>query len=170
MPDSIDRQYYGQISTTGAKPFVLKAKIHPTDTEMATCRFYADTFLPDYRIPARVSRIKLLKGAAVQLSRPINALRLINVDDGIFLSKDDYVVFLKMYHTNLIGEPEPYPTEFLVMREEDLVLTLPSGATYDVTFADTPTIKPVRLQRGEWCYTLQCKFRIIPTQDEQEEI
>lgn len=170
MPNSIDPQYYGNISSTGAKPFKLSAKAHPSADTMLSCRFYDDTFLPDFRVPARLSRIKLIKGEAIQLNRPLNFLRVIDVGNGIFLSKQDFVNFIRIYHSNLIGDAEPFPTEYLVIREEDYVLTLPSGLTYNVTFAESATAAPVKLQRGEWVYILRCKFRIIPTQDEQEEL
>lgn len=170
VPNSIDPQYYGNISSTGAKPFILSALAHPSADDVTKCRFYDDTFLPDYHVPARLSRIKLIKGEAIQLNRPLNYLRVIEVGNGIFLSKQDYVNFIKIYHSNLIGDDEPFPTEYLVIREEDYVLTLPSGMTYNVAFAESATVEPVKLQRGEWSYTLRCKFRIIPTQDEQEEL
>lgn len=170
MPNSIDPQYYGHISSTGAKPFILSAKAHPSTDSLLHCRFYADTFLPDFHIPARISRVKLLKGEAIQLNRPLNFMRVIDVGNGIFLSKQDFVNFIRIYHSNLIGDPEPYPTEYLVIREEDYTLTFPSGLIYNVTFAESATATPVKLQRGEWVYTLKCKFRIIPTQDEQEEL
>lgn len=170
MPHSIDPKYYGPITTTGAKPFVLKALLHPEDKSYAECRFYDDLFLPDYKIPARLARIKLIKGAAIQLNRPMYALREIEIGNGIFLSKEDYMMFIRMYHSNLIGAPEPYPTEYLVLREEDFKLQLPSGMEYNVTIAESAEAKPVQLIRGEWSYSLTCKFRIVPTQDEQEEL
>lgn len=170
MPTSLDPQYYGKLSSTGAKPFVLMSKLHPQDSSMAECRFYDDAFLPDYRIPARLAKIKLIKGTAIQLNRPMYALREIEVGNGIFLSKNDYMTFIKMYHSNLMGIPEPYPTEYLVLREDDFLLRLPSGMEYNVTIAESAEAKPLRLQRGEWSYTLRCKFRIVPNQDEQEEL
>ena len=170
MPDSIDPKFYGNISTTGVKPFILSAKAHPSSDALTHCRFYDDAFLPDFHIPARISRVKLIKGEAIQLNRPLNFLRVIDIGNGIFLSKQDYVNFIRIYHSNLIGDPEPFPTEYLVIREEDYKLTMPSGMSYNVTFAESATVNPIKLNRGEWVYTLRCKLRIIPNQDEQEEL
>lgn len=153
-----------------AKPFVLRSRIHPEDATESECRFYDDQFLLDYHLPLRMSRINLLKGSAVQINRPMNSLRVIEIGNGIFLSKGDFGAFMRMYHTNLIGYDDPYPTEYMVVREEDYSLELPSGLIYNVTFAETAQAKPVKLTQGKWVYTLTCKFRILPTDDEQEEL
>lgn len=157
-------------SSIHTKPFILRSRLHPTDATKAECRFYDDEFLPDYHYPLRLSRVNLLKGSAIQINRPMNCLREIQIGNGIFLTKGDFVEFMRMYHTNLIGEDDPYPTEYIVMREEDYSLELPSGLIYSVTFAEAAQAKPVKLTQGRWVYTLTCKFRILPTDDEQEEL
>lgn len=171
MPHSLDPQYYTKtISSTGAKPFVLSAKVHPDDLVPTQSRFYDDAFLPDNDIPARLVRHKLIKGSAFQHNRPMYALRVIDIARGIFLSKLDYINFIKIYHINLIGDPEPFPTEYLTLREEDLSLIYPSGKRVQVTMDAAPQATPIRLLRGEWVYTLTCKLRVLPGYDEQEEL
>lgn len=152
------------------KPFILRGKLKPDDEEPVECRFIDDQFSPDFELDVRTSTIPLIKGTAVQINRPSAALHIIQVGSGLFLSKADYILFNLLYHSNLIGQPEPYPDEFLVLREEDLELELPNGYIYNVIFAEAPTLQPQKMSQGRWLYTFQSKFRIIPNEDEQEEL
>lgn len=156
--------------TAPVRPFILRGKLKPDDEEPVECKFIDDRFSPDFELDVRTSTIHLIKGTAVQINRPSAALHIIQVGNGLFLSKSDYILFNLLYHSNIIGQPEPYPDEFLVLREEDLELELPNGYIYDVIFAEAPTLQPQKMSKGRWLYTVQAKFRIIPNEDEQEEL
>lgn len=168
--ENLDVVEFEQWATAPVKPFILRGKLHPADSAMAECRFYDDQFQLDFAHDVRTSTIHLIKGSAVQINRPSAALHIIRVGNGVFLSKKDYLIFNRLYYSNLIGEPEPYPTEFLVLREEDCELVLPNGYKYTVSFAETPSITPQKVTQGRWLYTFNCKFRIVPNEDEQEEL
>ena len=168
--EGLDVVEFEQWATAPVKPFILRGKLHPADEVMAECRFYDDQFKLDFEHDVRTSTIHLIKGSAVQINRPSAALHIVQVGNGVFLSKQDYLTFNRLYYSNLIGEPEPYPTEFLVLREEDYELVMPDGYIYSVSFAETPSITPQKVSQGRWLYTFNCKFRIVPDEDEQEEL
>lgn len=156
--------------STPTKPFILRGRLKPDDETLAESRFFDDKFSPDFELDVRTSTLPLIKGTAIQINRPSAALHIVSVGNGLFLSKSDYTIFNLLYHSNVIGVAEPYPTEFLVLREEDLELELPNGYIYKVMFAEAPSIQPQLMSQGRWLYTMQCKFRIISDEDEQEEI
>lgn len=165
-PRDTSKQWY----SAPIKPFILRGKLNPVDETAVECKFLDDAFSPDFERDVRIASIPLIKGTAVQINRPSSSLHILQVGNGIFLSKADYLLFTQLYYSNLIGEPEPYPTDYLVLREEDLELELPNGYKYPVIFSDTPTLAPQKLSQGRWLYTVKCNFRIISDEDEQEEL
>lgn len=152
------------------KPFILRGKLKPDDETPVECKFFDDNFSPDFELDVRIATIPLIKGSAVQINRPSASLHIVSIGNGLFLSRQDYILCNLLYHSNLIGEPEPYPMEFLVLREEDLELELPNGYIYKVLFAEAPSMQPQKMSQGRWLYSFQCKFRIISDENEQEEI
>lgn len=145
--------------------FLLRGFLYPTDETMLVSRFTCDTFLPDLDHPARMSRIPLLKGAAVQHNVPRKSLKTIDLV-GIFNSMEDKDNLLKLYHCNLPLPEAPFPTEYLLVRKDYLELVTPKHQTITVRFATQPeSMDPVRGLLGRLVYPMSLRLYYV---DESE--
>ncbi len=107
--------------------------------------FICDNFQPDFHHPARMNRIQLIKGAAMQLSLPKASMKTIDIvavtrrfirHDGIIIDHGD--ILRKLYYINVPEQAAPFPTEFLTIRRDYLLLTEPNGEVHKVRFAEAP--------------------------------
>lgn len=151
------------LSTFPLKYFKLMGYIQPSDENMAVCEFGCDSFLPDFEHPARLAKISLLKGTAIQHNLPKKSLKTIDIV-GWFRNRASKDVLYRLYHSNLPEQGAPYPTDYLLMRRDYLILETPDTMQYQVRFATTPSeLKPARGLRGRLIYPVTMRFFYVDT-------
>jgi hypothetical protein len=131
-----------------------------------TCEFLCESFQPDYEHPARINRIQLIKGVAIQHSLPRTSTKTIDItavtrrtvyaDAGNVLDHGD--ILRRLYYTNNPEAPAPFPTDFLAIRRDYLILREPDGEEYKVRFADAPRETIVTGTRHRLLKTWQLRF------------
>ncbi len=147
----------------------LEGYLLPKSLSTVKSYFGTNSFLPDYEHITRINRIPLIKGAAIQHTLPSTTAIIIDIV-GWFKSVNDKNLLMQLYYSNYPGLPAPYPTEFLLIRKDYYLLTMPDGRKQTVRFAETPTFE---LQRGDqkrplWIVNL--RFNPIISEDNLYEL
>ncbi len=133
----------------------------PVADEMVSAEFACDSFLPDFEHPARIVSIPLLKGTAVQHTRPRKSMKTIDIV-GWFRNSRSKDIMYQLYHVNIPTANAPFPTDYLMQRRDYLLLETPEKIQYKVTFAATPAeLKPVRGQKGKLIYPITMRFYYV---------
>lgn len=145
-------------STFPLKYFKLSGYASPAQEEVITAEFACDTFLPDFEHPARLAVLPLLKGTAVQHNLPKKSLKTIDVV-GWFRNQESRNAMYQLYHSNIPAQGAVYPTDYVLIRQDYLILETPDTMKYKVKFATTPSnMQPVRGQRGRLFYPVTMRF------------
>jgi hypothetical protein len=139
----------------------------PSDTEPLTAYFGTDSFLPDFEHPARMNRIPLIKGAAIQHNLPGATASTIDIK-GWCRTPADKNVILRLFYSNYPELPAPYPTDFLLIRKEYYKLGMPDGRQRRVRFADTPEFTSERGEQGRVIWTVTLRFYPVVDDDDLE--
>lgn len=130
----------------------------PDALEMLVSEFGCDSFLPDFEHPARLTRIPLLKGTALQHSLPRKSLKTIDIV-GWFKNKRAKDIMYQLYHVNVPSADAPFPTDYITQRRDYVIIETPEKTQYKVRFATTPSeLKPVRGQLGRLLYPITMRF------------
>ncbi len=138
--------------------FKLRGYPSPVSSEMVEVEFACDTFLPDFEHPARLVKISLLKGTAIQHTRPRKSTKTIDLL-GWFRNSRAKDIMYQLYHVNVPTAAAPFPTDYIMQRRDYLILETPEELQYKVTFATTPSeLKPVRGQKGRLIYLIAMRF------------
>jgi len=148
-------KYHTLTGTTGA-----------TGEREEVCEFIADSFFPDFEHPARLNRLQLLKGVAIQHSLPRYSTKTIDVvaitrrtvkaKEGIVIDHGD--ILRRLYYTNNPEAPATFPTDFMPIRRDYLILREPDGHVYKVRFADAPRETVLRGLRHRLIKSWQLRF------------
>jgi len=139
----------------------------PDKQTLLSAQFGTDSFLPDFDIPARLNRIPLIKGAAVQHNLPAPTAAIIDIV-GWCRREQDKTTILRLFYSNLPELSAPYPTEWLQIRRDYYMLYMPDGRQQRVRFSDTPRFTAEKGQTGRVLWTVTLRFYAVIDEEDLE--
>lgn len=162
-PNVIDLQW--EAGSANLRPYELRFYPTYSSTTLVTVKFLADLFSPEGESTSRLCHIPLIKGAAVQHNPPRNNLRRVTCL-GLFLTREDFELFMRWFLSNAPYADDPYPTEYLELQRDFAELVTPDGEVLRVSASGKPSVLSKAASQGRLIYEVNMEFYHVD-QDEQ---